>query len=111
HFRRHSANRLGDFPAQTVDSARDSTSTNGSWIRRLSLRPLSQAGSLRSSIGPESPSVFSHGSSAPILPNDGSAPRLPPNKLVKRPPTSHANHKDSLTRPRAKTHLPSLRRP
>lgn len=113
HSRRQSWNRPADSTAYPIaENPRDSISSNGSWIRRLSLRPLSQSGSIRSSIGPESPSLFSHGSSAPILPPDGSSPRpQPPNKLVKRPPPSaHANFTDH-TRPRAKTHLPSLRRP
>ncbi|KAI0911991.1 hypothetical protein F4823DRAFT_583503 [Ustulina deusta] len=56
-------------------------------MRRLSIRPLSQHGSLRSSIGPDSPSIFSFGSAAPILSSSRDSPsQLPPNKLVKRAP-------------------------
>lgn len=53
-------------------------------MKRFSLRPVSHHGSENSSIGPDTPSIFSHGSSAPMLSTDGSRPQLPPNKLVKR---------------------------
>ncbi|KAH7040302.1 uncharacterized protein B0I36DRAFT_344068 [Microdochium trichocladiopsis] len=75
---------------------RDSLSSNGSWLRRIPLRPLSQHGSLRSSVGPDSSSIaFSYASGAPIL----ATPRhqavvLPPNKLVKR--ASAANSADPI---------------
>ncbi|KAH6682365.1 hypothetical protein F5X68DRAFT_137989, partial [Plectosphaerella plurivora] len=111
--RRQSAVRQGDFASQPIaENQRDSVSSNSSWIRRLSLRPLSQHGSLRSSAGPaDNHSIaFSHGSSAPILPSDGIVvPPLPPNKLVKRAPSAHQN--GAATRRRAKSHLPTLRRP
>lgn len=62
---------------------KESVSSRGSWLRRLSTVPNSQISSPRSSIGPESPSItFSHGSAAPIL--TGGPVQLPPNKLVKR---------------------------
>ncbi|CRK25502.1 hypothetical protein BN1708_004039, partial [Verticillium longisporum] len=97
--------------APTAEDSRDSVSSNGSWMRRLSLRPLSQHGSLRSSAGPETHSIaFSHGSSAPILSPSGTYQTpLPPNKLVKRAPSAHQN--GAAMRRRAKSHLPSLRRP
>ncbi|KAI0440899.1 hypothetical protein F4803DRAFT_577070 [Xylaria telfairii] len=86
---RHSMVRQGDllFAAPIAEDHQDSVSSNGSWMRRLSIRPLSQHGSLRSSIGPDSPSIFSFGSAAPILSTSRDTPsQLPPNKLVKRAP-------------------------
>ncbi|KAI1758061.1 hypothetical protein F4782DRAFT_10688 [Xylaria castorea] len=86
---RHSVVRQGDlvFAAPIAEDIQDSVSSNGSWIRRLSIRPLSQHGSFRSSIGPDSPSIFSFGSAAPILSTSRETPsQLPPNKLVKRAP-------------------------
>ncbi|KAF6824691.1 hypothetical protein CPLU01_10716 [Colletotrichum plurivorum] len=112
HSRRASLVAKGDLASPTVaEDTRDSVSSNGSWMRRLSLRPLSQHGSIRSSLGFDNQSVaFSHGSAAPILsPTDSIPPALPPNKLVKRPPSAHRN--DPVMRRRSKTHLPSLRRP
>ncbi|KAI0429115.1 hypothetical protein F5Y09DRAFT_343034 [Xylaria sp. FL1042] len=86
---RHSLAKQNDFvlaPPIAEDSC-DSVSSNGSWMRRLAIRPLSQHGSLRSSIGPDSPSIFSFGSAAPILSSSTDSPsQLPPNKLVKRAP-------------------------
>ncbi|EEY22074.1 conserved hypothetical protein [Verticillium alfalfae VaMs.102] len=92
--RRQSFVRQADgIVAPTAEDSRDSVSSNGSWMRRLSLRPLSQHGSLRSSAGPETHSIaFSHGSSAPILSPSGTYQTpLPPNKLVKRAPSAHQN--------------------
>ncbi|GJC81318.1 hypothetical protein ColLi_04156 [Colletotrichum liriopes] len=113
HSRRASYVKQGDHaaPPSITEDSRDSVSSNGSWMRRLSLRPLSQHGSIRSSLGLDSQSVaFSHGSAAPILSPTGSIPPpLPPNKLVKRPPSAHQN--GPVMRRRSKTHLPSLRRP
>ncbi|WYZ35591.1 hypothetical protein EsH8_X_000238 [Colletotrichum jinshuiense] len=112
HSRRASYVKQGDQAAPSItEDSRDSVSSNGSWMRRLSLRPLSQHGSIRSSLGLDTQSVaFSHGSAAPILSPTGSvAPPLPPNKLVKRPPSAHQNA--PVTRRRSRTHLPSLRRP
>ncbi|KAF7551203.1 hypothetical protein G7046_g7778 [Stylonectria norvegica] len=107
--RKSSFVRHGDSPAPIPETSRDSVSSNGSWMRRLSIRPLSHHGSTRSSNGPDSPSIsFSHGSSAPIIP---SGPPLPPNKLVKRAPSERYNDADALPRRRSKSHLPTLRRP
>ncbi|KAI3530740.1 hypothetical protein CSPX01_14664 [Colletotrichum filicis] len=113
HSRRASYVKQGDqatAPSVNEDT-RDSVSSSGSWMRRLSLRPLSQHGSIRSSLGFDNQSVaFSHGSAAPILSPTGSIPPpLPPNKLVKRPPSAHQN--GAVMRRRSRTHLPSLRRP
>ncbi|KAJ8128037.1 hypothetical protein O1611_g5599 [Lasiodiplodia mahajangana] len=86
---RHSQVKQSEFglAAPIAEDSHDSVSSSGSWIRRLSIRPLSQHGSLRSSIGPDSPSIFSFGSAAPILPGSKEAlSQLPPNKLVKRAP-------------------------
>ncbi|KXJ96751.1 hypothetical protein Micbo1qcDRAFT_191418 [Microdochium bolleyi] len=75
---------------------RDSLSSNGSWLRRLPLRPLSQHGSLRSSVGQDTNSIaFSYASGAPILASSrNQAVILPPNKLVKR--ASAANSADPI---------------
>ena len=108
--RRPSLTRHGETPFQTIaETPRESFSSNTSWLRRLS-RPLSQHGSeLSSSVGPGSSIAFSHGSAAPML---GHAPVVPiaPNKLVKR---AHSTSKDEplVSRRRAKSHLPTLRRP
>ncbi|CAG7564840.1 unnamed protein product [Fusarium equiseti] len=110
--RQSSLVRHSDSPA-IIPESRDSISSNGSWIRRFSVRPLSRHESTRSSGGPDAPSVFSHGSAAPIL-RGSPATTLPPNKLVKRS-TSNAIDPDPLPRRRrAKSHLqylPTLRRP
>ncbi|KAH7312348.1 hypothetical protein B0I35DRAFT_452332 [Stachybotrys elegans] len=112
--RPQSSVRHGDSPI-LAEPSRDSISSNSSWIRRLSIRPLSQhgSGSPRSSVGPDSPSIaFSYGSGAPILPSSGTAaPPLPPNKLVKRTPSDQARDSVYATRPRTRSHLPALRRP
>ncbi|CAM1506438.1 Fc.00g060790.m01.CDS01 [Cosmosporella sp. VM-42] len=108
--RKSSFVRQGEPPAAIPEAPRDSVSSNGSWIRRLSIRPLSHHGSTRSSTGPDSPSItFSHGSSAPIL--GPSTQPLPPNKLVKRAPSTQYHDPDALPRRRSKSHLPTLRRP
>ncbi|TGJ80128.1 hypothetical protein E0Z10_g8645 [Xylaria hypoxylon] len=86
---RHSLVKQGDlvFAPPIAEDSCDSVSSNGSWMRRLAIRPLSQHGSLRSSIGPDSPSLFSFGSAAPILSSSTDSPsQLPPNKLVKPAP-------------------------
>ena len=94
------------------DTRRDSVSSRGSWIRRLSTIPISQNNSPRSSIGPESPSLtFSRGSAAPILSNPESSPaQLPPNKLVKRA-TSGKAATGTISRSGSKSQVPTLRRP
>jgi hypothetical protein len=94
------------------DVRRDSISSRGSWIRRLSTIPISQSNSPRSSIGPESPSLtFSRGSAAPILSNPESSPaQLPPNKLVKRA-TSGRTASGTNSRSGSKSQVHTLRRP
>jgi hypothetical protein len=94
------------------ETRRDSISSRGSWMKRLSSIPLSQSNSPRSSIGPDSPSLaFSHGSAAPILTNSGSSPaQQPPNKLVKRA-TSGRAASGSISRSASKPQVPTLRRP
>ncbi|KAL2176227.1 uncharacterized protein P884DRAFT_270832 [Thermothelomyces heterothallicus CBS 202.75] len=111
--RRHSFIRPGDLASQPIsENKRDSVSSRDSWIRRLSLRPLSQHGSRRSSVGPDSSSMaFSHGSSVPIL---GQPPtsRASPNKLVKRTTTSGQNGAGGDARRRGSiSQVLTLRRP
>ncbi|KAI0483669.1 hypothetical protein F4859DRAFT_473740 [Xylaria cf. heliscus] len=110
---RHSVVRQGDLvlAAPIAEDQQDSASSSGSWMRRLSIRPLSQHGSFRSSIGPDSPSIFSFGSAAPILPASRDTPsQLPPNKLVKRAPG--ANTEDArFSRRRGSRVQMTLRRP
>ncbi|KAH8665916.1 hypothetical protein BGZ60DRAFT_470596 [Tricladium varicosporioides] len=91
---------------------RDSVSSKGSWMRRLSTIPNSYNSSPRSSVGPESPSItFSHGSAAPILSDPASSPaQLPPNKLVKRA-TSGKQASGTVSRSGSKSQVPTLRRP
>lgn len=91
---------------------RDSISSRGSWMRRLSILPSSN-NSPRSSVGPDSPSIqLSVGSAAPILSTPTTSPtQLPPNKLVKRAPSTRSSSDGPLTRTRSRTHLPTLRRP
>ncbi|KAG6001476.1 hypothetical protein E4U43_001308 [Claviceps pusilla] len=83
-----------------------------SWFRRLSLRPLSQHGSLESSILADSVSfTISHGSAAPMLSRPVSASKpSSPNKLVKRsfPKLKQPEHGPNR---KSKGHLPGLRRP
>ncbi|KAF4124338.1 hypothetical protein GMORB2_5004 [Geosmithia morbida] len=100
-----------------ADAVRSSfSSTGSSWVRRLSLRPSSQHGSPRSSVGPDS-IAFSHGSAAPVLSRRRSlVPPPTPNKLVKRSPPTPGylhHHTPTTARPgtKSRTHLPSLRRP
>ncbi|KAJ2991865.1 hypothetical protein NUW58_g2366 [Xylaria curta] len=105
--------RQGDpaLVAPIVEDSQDSASSNGSWMRRLSIRPLSQHGSLRSSIGPDSPSIFSFGSAAPILPTSRDTPsQLPPNKLVKRAPGANKADAGSSKRRGSRAQM-TLRRP
>ncbi|RFU78122.1 hypothetical protein TARUN_4113 [Trichoderma arundinaceum] len=101
----------------TPEGPRDSTSSSGSWIRRLSIRrrPSSRQGSIRSrsSVGPDSPSIAqSYTSSAPILPRPNTAATLlAPNKLVKRSPSVQAGDAPAPAHVRSKSHLSILRRP
>ncbi|KAH8125578.1 hypothetical protein LI328DRAFT_155532 [Trichoderma asperelloides] len=92
----------------TPEGPRDSTSSSGSWIRRLSIRrpPLSRQGSVKSksSIGPDSPSISQS-------PNTAANP-LAPNKLVKRSPSVTSSDAPlTPTHNRPKSHLSILRRP
>lgn len=111
--RKSSFVRQGEVTVPVPEASRDSVSSNGSWIRRLSIRPLSQHGSTRSSTGPDSPSIaLSHGSGAPILGHSGpSTNPLPPNKLVKRGPSHQHHGSTDSSRRRSRPHLPTLRRP
>ncbi|QSZ29750.1 hypothetical protein DSL72_004267 [Monilinia vaccinii-corymbosi] len=106
--RRWSLLRSGDGPSENSgeEVARDSVSSRGSWIRKLSLPGSGNGGSPRSSTAPDSPSLtFSHGSAAPILSSPRDSPtQLPPNKLVKRQKSERAR---SGSRPQ----VPTLRRP
>ncbi|RCI10177.1 hypothetical protein L249_8640 [Ophiocordyceps polyrhachis-furcata BCC 54312] len=104
-------------PAEPSSSIgrRDSASSNGTWIRRLSIRPLSQHGSVRSSILTESPSVtFSNPwSTAHLSDTTSLSSSSRPNKLVKRPSTARNSLGLGDISPRQwpKSHLSSLRRP
>ncbi|KAK0629106.1 hypothetical protein B0T17DRAFT_589029 [Bombardia bombarda] len=111
--RRHSLIRQGDNSSRPpTESNRDSLSSRESWIRRLSIRPLSQSGSPRSSMGPDSPSLtFSNGSSVPILSLKSSTPHSAPNKLVKRTPSNQSGTPETRPRRGSRPQLPTLRRP
>ncbi|KAK3292640.1 uncharacterized protein B0H64DRAFT_233458 [Chaetomium fimeti] len=110
--RRQSFIRPGDLTSQPIaENCRDSVSSKGSWVRRLSLRPLSQHGSRRSSMGPDSSSMtFSHGSGVPIL---GQSPtsRSSPNKLVKRTTSGKNGIAGEPTRRGSISQVLTLRRP
>ncbi|KAI1880731.1 hypothetical protein JX265_000971 [Neoarthrinium moseri] len=110
---RYSYGKQGDVAAVPIaEDVRDSFSSNGSWMRRLSLRPLSQHESLKSSSGPDSQSVFSRGSGAPILsPLSATGPQLPPNKLVKRSSTRNGVDTGLVVRRGSRSQMPTLRRP
>ncbi|KAK3384379.1 hypothetical protein B0T24DRAFT_646328 [Lasiosphaeria ovina] len=112
--RRHSFIRQGDVASRPIaESNRDSVSSRDSWYRRLSIRPLSQHGSPRSSMGPESPSLsYSQASGVPILGPESPASQTPPNKLVKRA-TSGQNGapETTLSRRGSRSQMLTLRRP
>ncbi|KAK4237689.1 hypothetical protein C8A03DRAFT_34351 [Achaetomium macrosporum] len=110
--RRQSLIRQGDVACQTIaENARDSVSSRESWIRRLSLRPLSQHGSRRSSTGPDSSSVaFSHGSGVPML-GQPPASHSSPNKLVKRATSGQNGPVGGHARRGSKSQVLTLRRP
>ncbi|TVY37493.1 hypothetical protein LSUB1_G006542 [Lachnellula subtilissima] len=115
--KRNSIVRHGEVLSSPVEHAegvvrRDSVSSRGSWIRRLSTIPTSYNNSPRSSVGPDSPSItVSHGSAAPILSDPASSPaQLPPNKLVKRAPSRREDN-GLLSRSGSKSQVPTLRRP
>lgn len=114
--RRHSLIHRGDWiPPPISEVSRDSISSNSSWIRRLSIRPLSQHGSPRSSVGPDSLSLnFSLGSAAPILSQQSSTPHQQQqsrNKLVKRATAGQDAAPISLSRRGSRSQMPTLRRP
>ncbi|KFY21465.1 hypothetical protein V493_07393 [Pseudogymnoascus sp. VKM F-4281 (FW-2241)] len=109
-----SLSRLGErtsTPEQGSEDRLDSISSKGSWMRRLSVIPNSQNGSPRSSIGPDSPSLFSHGSAGPILHNGSSPSQLQPNKLVKRSTSIRGSSGNTPSRPSSNQRIPTLRRP
>ncbi|KFY29761.1 hypothetical protein V494_08494 [Pseudogymnoascus sp. VKM F-4513 (FW-928)] len=109
-----SLSRLGErtsTPEQGGEDRLDSISSKGSWMRRLSVIPNSQNGSPRSSIGPDSPSLFSHGSSGPILHNGSSPSQVQPNKLVKRSTSIRGPSGNTPSRPPSNQRIPTLRRP
>ncbi|CCC06614.1 hypothetical protein SMACR_00639 [Sordaria macrospora] len=101
----------------TGNSVRDSSSSRESWLKRLSIRPLSQHGSSpRSSMGPDSPSInFSNnGSEAPMLRSNTtttSGPQVAPNKLVKRITTGQGGNSEAKQKRGSRSQLPTLRRP
>lgn len=109
--RRYSLVRFGESSSrQNPENARDSASRE-SWIRRLSLRPLSQHGTSRSSAGPDSSSVaISHGSAVPILAHPP-AFHASPNKLVKRATAGQPNGTVGSSRRGSKPQGLTLRRP
>ncbi|KAK6214410.1 Nitrite reductase [NAD(P)H] [Pestalotiopsis sp. IQ-011] len=111
--RRSIHGKQGDVNATPVtEDVRSSSSSNGSWMRRLSIRPISQHESSISSLGPDCQSMFSHGSAAPILsPSSITAPQLPPNKLVKRSSAANGATQGLLERRSARSQMPTLRRP
>ncbi|KAL2016933.1 hypothetical protein VTK56DRAFT_2850 [Thermocarpiscus australiensis] len=110
--RRHTLIPSGDVASRPIaEHVRDSVSSRESWIRRLSLRPLSQHGSSRSSMGPDSSSMtFSHGSGVPML---GQPPvfHATPNKLVKRTTSGQNGAAGGHSRRGSKSQVLTLRRP
>lgn len=110
-----SLSRLGErtsTPEQGGEDRLDSISSRGSWIRRLSVITNSQNNSPRSSIGPDSPSLFSYGSAGPILHNGSSPSQLQPNKLVKRSTSIRGPSGNTpSSRPSSNQRIPTLRRP
>ncbi|KAK7942879.1 uncharacterized protein PG986_011992 [Apiospora aurea] len=109
---RRSSLRQSDAGSGTAatEEPRDSlSSSNSSWIRRLSIRPMSQHESVKSSLGPDSPSVFSYGSGQPIFRQTSSSSRTP-NKLVKRSSANHGQGSPLVSRG-SRSQMPTLRRP
>ncbi|KAK4190834.1 hypothetical protein QBC35DRAFT_56328 [Podospora australis] len=111
--RRQSFLRQGDLSSQPIaENARDSASSRESWIKRFSLRPLSQNGSPRSSMGPDSSSMtFSHGSGVPMISQQATPVHAAPNKLVKRTTAGQAQHSGGHQRRGSKSQVLTLRRP
>ncbi|ODA82302.1 hypothetical protein RJ55_00809 [Drechmeria coniospora] len=97
-------------PSVPPEPSRDTLPSNGSWIRRLSLRPLSQHGSVRSSLVVDSPSATYPPISATPIPSR-SGPPLPPNKLVKRSSSAHRTTDEEHPPATRSRGLPTLRRP
>ncbi|KAH8888580.1 hypothetical protein GQ53DRAFT_724607 [Thozetella sp. PMI_491] len=115
--RRQSLFSQRDVTSRTIaENGRDSISSRDSWIKRLSIRPLSQHGSPRSSLIIEPVSFsFSPNSGAPILsPASPTAHQLAPNVLVKRDNAAESSDKEqsgTLRRRMSKSRMPTLRRP
>ncbi|KAK3316292.1 hypothetical protein B0H66DRAFT_290207 [Apodospora peruviana] len=110
--RRQSLIRQSDVTSRPIaENGRDSVSSRDSWIRRLSIRPLSQHGSPRSSVGPDSPSLFSNHSGVPILGQKPAASQPGPNKLVKRTASGQTAAPESQPGRGSRPQMPSLRRP
>ncbi|VUC22390.1 unnamed protein product [Clonostachys rosea] len=98
---------------ETPRASFSSSKSNASWIRRLSLRPLSRQGSQRSSIGPDStPTTFPHAPSSPVLPQSSSfvTPHQQ-SRSVKRTQSSTNDERSVDTRLRSRFNLAGLRRP
>lgn len=100
------------FSRSDEETRRESVSSRGSWIRKLSSLPNSHNNSPRSSVGPDSPSFPAwHSFTGPILssPTDSSA-QLHANKLVKRNAPGRATS-GPVSRRRTHSQVPTLRRP
>ncbi|KAK2626843.1 hypothetical protein QTJ16_004018 [Diplocarpon rosae] len=99
-------------PHSEEETRRESVSSRGSWMRRLSTKPSSRNDSPRSSFGPESPSTnLAYGSAAPALPSPASCPaQFSPNKLVKATPSGRATS-GPVSRRGSRSQVPTLRRP
>ncbi|CAL3963818.1 hypothetical protein PZA11_001325 [Diplocarpon coronariae] len=99
-------------PHLEEETRRDSLSSRGSWMRRLSTKPNSRNNSPRSSFGTDSQSInLAHGSAAPIRFSPASSPaRLSPNKLVKATPSGRATS-GPVSSSVSKSQVPTLRRP
>ncbi|KJZ74660.1 hypothetical protein HIM_06010 [Hirsutella minnesotensis 3608] len=115
HRRLSLARQPEELPLASQSSPRDSGSSNGSWIKRFSMRPQSQQGSPRSSLYTDTNSVdFSNRSAAVVQQRPSTtASSLPPNKLVKRSlaTQNHGIAADHSPRRRPGAHLPTFRRP
>lgn len=114
--RRHSFLRQGEVASKPIAEtpARDSVSSRDSWIRRLSIRPLSQHGSPRSSMAPDSPSIaVSHSSASPFIEAVPSPQYSTPNKLVKRSPSGQHSTpaQGTLSKKSSRSQVLTLRRP
>lgn len=108
--RRHSSIRPSDISAaNNTDNPRDSVSSSqNSWIRRLSLRPPSQQDSPRSSLGPDSMVSLPQGGETVLSPTASIFSSTASNKLVKK---TGGNNETIFARRNSRAQLPSLRRP